>query len=60
MQFDKRSHKVHWTTLNKAEAKAFIVFLQSERDRHIDDINDIDRIITEVKHWFQLEKGNDV
>ena len=55
MQFNKKTHKVHWTTLTKGEAKAFIVFLESERDRHIDDVKDIERIITEVKHWFSLE-----
>lgn len=56
MEFDQLTHKVHWTTLSKGEAKAFIVFLESERVRHAEDITEIERLITEVKHWFDLEE----
>lgn len=56
MEFDSTTHKVHWTTLSRGEAKAFIIFLESERQRHLDDVKDCDRLIAEVKHWFSIEE----
>ena len=54
MQFDKKTHKVDIKTLNKDEAKAFILFLESEILRHQEDIKDIDKIISKVKAEFKI------
>ena len=38
--------------LNKPEARAYIKFLESEKRRHLKDVEDIDKKITEVKKRF--------
>lgn len=42
-------HKVIVSTLNKAEAMAFVKFLESEIIRHKDDINQAKSLIGYVK-----------
>ena len=55
MQFDSKSHKVKWWLINKDQAIAFLLFLESEKIRHAEDITEIERLSVEVKHWFKLE-----
>ena len=42
--------------LTRAEAKAFVIFLVKERERHWDDINNIDETIEIV---FEVHKFDD-
>jgi len=49
MKFDPQTHKVDIETLNKDEAQAFLLFLESEKLRHQEDIEDIGRLIETVK-----------
>lgn len=53
MRFDKDDMTVI-ETLNKDEARAFILFLLSERRRHGRDIEFIDKRIAETKKRFDI------
>ena len=54
MIFNKE-HKVIVSTLNEAEARAFIKFLESEIIRHKDDINQAKSLIGLVKKEILCE-----
>jgi hypothetical protein len=53
MEFNEE-HKTKIESLNRAEAVAYILFLESELRRHQDDIRDIVQIIGHVKSKFGL------
>ena len=48
-------HKVKIETMNKEEAKAFIIFLDTEIIRHLDDIKQAKTLKETVKKLFGLE-----
>ena len=54
MKFDKETHKVDWKSMNKEQAVAFLIFLESEKIRHQEDINEISKLVEEVKHWYDI------
>ncbi len=54
MDFDK-SHKVKWWLMNKDQAIAFLIFLESEKIRHQEDIDEISKLVKQVAHWYELE-----
>ncbi len=53
MDFDGKTHKVKWWLLNKDEATAFLLFLESEKIRHQEDIDEITNLVKMVKHWYE-------
>jgi len=55
MKFDEKTHKVDWWLLNKDEARAFLLFLESEKIRHQEDIDEISRLVCMVKHWYEIK-----
>ena len=48
MQFNEKNHKVMIDTMNVAESNAFILFLQSEIERHKQDIDDAIELMMKV------------
>ena len=54
MQFNEQN-KVIIDTMNRAEAKAFVLFLKSEIARHQTDISNAAALIIEVCDKFQIE-----
>ena len=55
MKFDEKTHKVDWWLLSKDEARAFLLFLESEKIRHQEDIDEITNLVQQVKHWYELK-----
>jgi len=55
MEFDKKTHKVNIETMNKMEASAFILFLQSEKLRHLEDVLECERLIQRVAGMYVIE-----
>lgn len=55
MEFDKITHKVVAESLNKEEAKIFLLFLKAEQVRHQDDIDDIQQVIDRVGDKFGIQ-----
>jgi len=53
MEFDK-IHKVKIETMTETEARAFIIFLKSEKFRHQMDIDDIIVLIKKVKELYNV------
>jgi len=53
MEFDVE-HKVKIETMTREEAKAFIIFLESERLRHLQDVKECVLLITLVKERYIL------
>ena len=54
MEFDEKTHKVKWWLMNKDQAVAFLVFLESEKIRHQEDIDELTILVIQVKHWYEL------
>lgn len=54
MIFNEKTHKVIIESMNEVEAKAFIIFLESEALRHEDDVRDIVTLIDQVKKRFKF------
>lgn len=57
MEFDEKTHKVKWWLLNKDEARAFLLFLESEKIRHQEDIDMISNLVGMVEHWYEIKGG---
>lgn len=55
MEFDEKTHKVKWELMNKDEARAFLLFLESEKIRHQEDIDEISILIRQVEHWYDIK-----
>lgn len=55
MEFDEKTHKVKWEFLNKDEARAFLMFLESEKLRHQEDIDEITNLVQQVKSWYNIQ-----
>lgn len=55
MEFNEKTHKVKWWLMNKDEARAFLIFLESEKIRHQGDIDEITNLVQQVKHWYELK-----
>jgi len=55
MEFDEKTHKVKWWLMNKDQAIAFLIFLESEKIRHQEDIDEISKLVQEVKHWYEIK-----
>ena len=53
MRFNKES-KVIIESLTEPEASAFIKFLESEVIRHLDDIEQAEKLIETVKEMYRL------
>ena len=53
MEFD-RTNKVIVDTMNFDEAKAFVMFLESEITRHERDVEDALKLIMRVKSRFKI------
>lgn len=43
------THKFSVDDMNEDELNAFVFFLESERERHLEDIIDIEKLILKVK-----------
>jgi hypothetical protein len=54
MIIDPISHKVDPRTLTKKQAPVFIVFLESEVLRHLDDVIETNKLIETIKERFKL------
>lgn len=54
MKFDT-TNKVIIESMNEAEARAFVLFLISEKKRHLTDIEQADILICKVIAMFELE-----
>ena len=54
MKFDKVTHKVDINSMNRDEAQAFVKFLYSEAQRHLDDITDACELARKVERKFKL------
>lgn len=54
MKIDPETHKIDPATLTRVEAGAFLVFLGSEIDRHLDDIRATQKVVDAIRVRFKI------
>lgn len=57
LKIDEKTHFADITLFNEMEAKIFIVFLESEKIRHQEDIEEIEKKILYVKQLYNITQS---